>query len=156
MGGPRLLVNNIRPIRINELDSCYFSCWPSACHWVLAKHNSSQTWIMFLAESFLTVGRANSAPLLVQDFLRFHSAHTTKQQKKYRKAVRWCASLIRSLFWLIRLIWIGLLDFWVDWTDLVYLIGWLNEWIQYIISCISWVQIAWVITPKSKYLTVSD
>ena len=56
------------------------------------------------------------------------------QSKKYRKAVRWCASLIRSLYWLIRLIWIGFLDLWVDWTDLVWLIGWLNERIQYIIS----------------------
>ena len=36
---------------------------------------------MFLAESFLTVGHDNSAPLLVQDFLRFHSARTTEQQK---------------------------------------------------------------------------
>ena len=39
MGGPRLLVNNNKPIRINELDSCCYSCWPSACHWVLTKHN---------------------------------------------------------------------------------------------------------------------
>ena len=53
--------------------------------------------------------------------------------QKYRKAVRWCASLNRSLYWLIRFIWIGLLDFWVDWIDLVYLIDWLNGWIQYII-----------------------
>ena len=84
-------------------------------------------------------------------------------EKKYRKAVRWCASLIRSHYGLIALIWIGLLDLWVDWTDLVYLIGWLNEWIQYIISvdvcpisCISWVLISWDITPESKYLMVAD
>ena len=83
--------------------------------------------------------------------------------EKYRKAVRWCASLIRSLYWLIRLIWIGFLDLWVDWTDLVNLIGLLNEWIQYIIyvdvcpiSCISWVQISWYITPESKYVMVAD
>ena len=94
MGGPRLLVNYIRPIRINELDSCYFSCWPSACHWVLAKHNSSQTWIMFLAESFLTVGHDNSAPLLVQDFLRFHSARTTEQQKLLQHD--WSVELARN------------------------------------------------------------
>ena len=37
--------------------------------------------------------------------------------EKYRKAVRWCASLIRSLYWLTRLIWIGL-----------------NEWLQTNIS----------------------
>ena len=54
------------------------------------------------------------------------------QTKKYRKAVRWCASLNRSLYWLIRFIWIGLWDFWVDWIDLIYLIDWLNGWIQYI------------------------
>ena len=54
---------------------------------------------------------------------------TYEPTKKYRKAVRWCASLNRSLSWLIRFIWIGLLDFWVDWIDLVYLIDWLNGWI---------------------------
>ena len=86
---------------------------------------------------------------------------TQKSTKKYRKAVRWCASLIRSLYWLIRLIWIGFLDLWVDLTDLVYLIEWMNP-INHIctdvcsISCISWVQISWVITPKSKYLVVAD
>ena len=44
------------------------------------------------------------------------------------KSLEWCASLIRSLYWLTRLIWI---DLWVYWTDLVYLIG----WIQYIHIC---------------------
>ena len=78
------------------------------------------------------------------------------------KSLEWCARLIRSLYWFSRLIWIGFLDFWVDWTDLVHLIGWLNEWIKYIISvdacpisCISWLQIS-VITPESKYLMVAD
>ena len=65
--------------------------------------------------------------------------------KKYRKAVRWCASLIRSLYWLIRLIWIGFLDLWVDLTDLVYLIGWLNN---RLIDSMSY--------SKSKYLMVAN
>ena len=86
------------------------------------------------------------------------------------KSLEWCARLIRSLYWLIRLIWIGFLDFWVDWTDLVHLIGWLNEWIKYIISVdacrfreifhqdqhISWLQILWDITPGSTYLMVAN
>ena len=40
--------------------------------------------------------------------------------KKYRKAVRWCASLIRSLYWLIRLIRIGFFRFMscLDWPCL--------------------------------------
>ena len=50
------------------------------------------------------------------------------------KSLEWCARLIRSLYWLIRLIWIDFIDIWVDWIDLVHLIGWLNEWINYIIS----------------------
>ena len=54
------------------------------------------------------------------------------KEKKYRKAVRWCASLNCNLYWLIRFIWIGSLDFWVDWIDLICLIDCLNGWIQYI------------------------
>ena len=91
--------------------------------------------------------------------------------KKYRKAVRWCASLNRSLYWWIRLIWIGLLDLWVDWIGL-------NEWIQYIISIglcpniisrgwrfheishlkpnISWSHISWDIKQEPQYLMITD
>ena len=58
------------------------------------------------------------------------------------KSLEWCASLIRSLYWLIRLIWIGFLDLWIDWTDLVYLIGWLKDWND--------------ITPETKYVMVED
>ena len=45
--------------------------------------------------------------------------------KKYRKAVRWCARLNRSLNWLIRLI--CFLNFWIEWIELMYLIDWLND-----------------------------
>ena len=39
-----------------------------------------------------------------------YDTHMGNHFKKYRKAVRWCARLIRSLYWLIRLISIGFLD----------------------------------------------
>ena len=53
MGGPRLLVNNNKPIRINELDSCYYSCWPSACHWVLTKHNLASIVVQQMVQCLL-------------------------------------------------------------------------------------------------------
>ena len=53
MGGPRLLVNNNKPIRINELDSCCYSCWPSACHWVLAKHNLASIVVQQMVQCLL-------------------------------------------------------------------------------------------------------
>ena len=61
------------------------------------------------------------------------------------KSLEWCARLIRSLYWLIRLIWIGFLDLWVDLTDLVYLIGWLNNR-----------SIDFMSYSKSKYLMVAN
>ena len=53
MGGPRLLVNNNKPIRINELDSCCYSCWPSACHWVLTKHNLASIVVQQMVQCLL-------------------------------------------------------------------------------------------------------
>ena len=90
--------------------------------------------------------------------LRFKIHWNTRldQKKKYRKAVRWCASLNRSLNWLIRFIWIGLSEFWVDRIDHNYFIDWLTEWIQYIIcpkSYISWLKISWF---KLVWLNISQ
>ena len=52
----------------------------------------------------------------------------------------------------------------MNWLDWPCIIDWLtDDWIQYIISvelcpisCISWVQIWWDITPESTYLMVTD
>ena len=78
-------------------------------------------------------GLRHTCPLsTLRTCLSSFSAHSAllsscqKQKKKYRNAVRWCASLIRSLYWLIWLIWIGFLDLWVDLTDLVYLINFIK------------------------------
>ena len=54
------------------------------------------------------------------------SLEWSELQKKYRKAVWWCASLSAVfVYWLdsFELVYLG---FWVDWIDLVYLIDWLN------------------------------
>ena len=40
-----------------------------------------------------------------------------QNRKQDRNSVRWCASLNRSLYWLIRWTWIILLEFWVDRID---------------------------------------
>ena len=87
--------------------------------------------------TFSTRGFTNKlifAPLVRFNLWASESDQKGSFKKKYRKTVRWCASLSCSLYWLIWLIWIGFLDLWVDWTDIVHLIGWLNEWIQNVIS----------------------
>ena len=105
---------------------------------------------------------APPSPTFFGGFCAFFKIFHVSLKKKSRKAVRWCASLNRSLYWLIRLIWIVFFIFLtlLDWPCLF---DWLNEFIQYIISvdvcpisCISWSQISWVISPKSKYLMVAD
>ena len=71
------------------------------------------------------------------------------------KSARWCAILNHSLYWLIRFIWFGLLDFWVDWIGLVYLIDWLNGRIQYIICPKSYISYL-ISVGLIEYLTVES
>ena len=102
--------------------------------------------------------KATQNDICCKSWLHMVVAHFKEQMttgKKYRKAVRWCASLNRSLYWLIRFIWIGLLDFWVDWIDLVYLIDWLNGWIQYIICPKSYISYL-ILVGLIKYLMVES
>ena len=105
-------------------------------------------------------------------------------KKKSRKAVRWCARLIRSIYWLdwFQLIYelIGLtlfIWFLTEWVLFIWLIDWLNEsnishlkmYAKYPVShgCkfheilhqnqnIPWLQISWDIAPESKYPLVAD
>ena len=68
--------------------------------------------------------------------------------KLYGDALVWTI-----VFIVIRIIWIGLLDFWVDWIDLVYSIDWLNGWIRYIICPKSYISYL-IKVGLMKYLTI--
>ena len=64
------------------------------CRYMEEEFLESQHWYKI---SFINHHKKNSFDLKISQ----------KRNKKYRKAVRWCASLIRSLYWLNRLIRIG-------------------------------------------------
>ena len=103
----------------------------------------------------------------ILDYLRRIIIGWKNTAKLHGDALVWSAVFIEwlDLFELIYEL-IGLtcsFDFLTKWILFIWLIDWMNEWIQYIISedvcpisCISWLQISWDISPELLYLIAAD
>ena len=123
------LLNNFQSCWLMNLDPGGFSdSWQQSVELCVRLFRQKETWQLCLGRFSSNLWQAVSIPTISNHFtietsflcttarpqceqiyarLRFHN-------QTRPKSLEWCARLTRSLYWLIRLIWIGFLEFWVD------------------------------------------